>query len=189
ISSYKRTRPPEPTPFSRPCRSALYESEKLGIDHVGVCRTHAVWEPLVDLESPLPQQFRGERRGISDRDDLVVVAMHDERRHVDLLQIFGKVRLREGLDAVVVCFRAAHHGLTPPVLDHSLQRLRAGRVVAVEGTAREFPIELRPVGGELLPEAVKYLDRQAARVGRRFSMIGGMAPISTNLATRPLPWS
>ena len=41
-------------PFSLPCRSALYESEKLGIDHVGVCRTHAVWETLVDLESSIP---------------------------------------------------------------------------------------------------------------------------------------
>jgi hypothetical protein len=40
-------------PFSLPCRSALHESEKLGIDHVGVCRTHAVREPLVDLESAL----------------------------------------------------------------------------------------------------------------------------------------
>jgi hypothetical protein len=40
-------------PFSLPCRSALHETEKLGIDHVGVCRTHAVWEPLVDLERPL----------------------------------------------------------------------------------------------------------------------------------------
>jgi hypothetical protein len=46
--------------LSLPCRSALHESEKLRIDHVGVCRTHAVWEALVDLESPLLQQFRGE---------------------------------------------------------------------------------------------------------------------------------
>jgi len=41
-------------PFSLPCRSALYEGEKLGIDHVGVCGTHAVWETLVDLESSPP---------------------------------------------------------------------------------------------------------------------------------------
>jgi hypothetical protein len=93
--------------------------------------------------------------------------VHDEGRHVDPLQVLGEVRLREGFDAIVVCFRAAHHGLTPPVVDHALQHLRARSVVAVEGTAREFPIELRPVGGELLPEAVEYLYRQAARIGRR----------------------
>src|SRR5262249_12511938 len=129
--------------FSVLWRSALYESEKLGIDHVGVCRTHAVWEPLADLESPLPQQFRVQQRRIIDRDDLVVVAMHDEGRHVDDLQVLGEVSLREDLDAVVLRFRTAHHGLAPPVVDHRLGYLRARPVVAVEGTAREFPIELR----------------------------------------------
>src|SRR5258705_62363 len=48
---------PSLVPFHSPlpCSSALNldESEKLGIDHVGVCRTHAVREPLVDLERAL----------------------------------------------------------------------------------------------------------------------------------------
>ena len=45
------------------------------------------------------------------------------------------------------------------------RHLRARSVVAVERAAREIEIELRAVGGELLPEAVEDLDRQAARIG------------------------
>jgi hypothetical protein len=40
-------------------------------------------------------------------------------------------------------------------------------VEAVEGTAREIEIELRPVVGERLAQAIEYLDRQAARISRR----------------------
>src|SRR4051812_16108776 len=93
--------------------------------------------------------------------------MHDEGRYVDSPQVLGKVRLREGFHAIVLCLGAAHHGLTPPVVDHALQHLRVRPVVAVERAAREFPIELRPVGGELLPDAVEYIYRQATRIGRR----------------------
>src|SRR4029079_8255202 len=120
---------------------------------------------LVDLQRTLLEEFRGNQRGISDRDDLVVVAMHNERWYVDDFEVLCKVGLREGLDAIVLRFRPAHHGLAPPVLDDGLGHLRARTVIAVEGAAGEFPIELRAVGGELLPEAVEYVDRQAARIG------------------------
>src|SRR4029077_17275033 len=60
--------------------------------------------------------------------------------------------------------RTAHHTLAPPVLDHGLRHLRARPVVAVEGAARELAIELRAIVGELLPYAVKDLNRQAARI-------------------------
>src|SRR5262245_65084089 len=72
------------------CVSALYESEKVGIDHVGVRRAHAVREPFVDLQLALFEELDGQQRGIGDRDDLIVIAMHDERRHVDDLQILGE---------------------------------------------------------------------------------------------------
>src|SRR5262245_7381665 len=108
-------------------------------------------EPLANVESSLSQQPRGLQRRGRDRNDLVVVTVQDEGRLADLLQVFGEVRLREGLDSEVLSLRAAHHGLTPPVLDHAPQRLRARSVVAVEGTAGEVQVELRAVGGKLLP--------------------------------------
>jgi hypothetical protein len=44
--------------------------------------------------------------------------------------------------------------LAPPVLDHALRWLHTWPVIAVEGAAGEFEIELRAVGGELLPQPV-----------------------------------
>src|SRR5256714_13997150 len=117
--------------LSQRAGSALDEGEKIGIDHVGVRRAHAVRELLVDLQGALPKELRGERRGIRDRDDLVIVAVHDEGRHVDDFQVLGEVGFRERSDAVVVRFRTAHHALAPPVLDHGLGHLRARPVVAV----------------------------------------------------------
>src|SRR5215813_4677993 len=68
-----RAGPAAPRPSRRPRRAFFDEGEKLGIDHVGVRRAHAMREPLVDLERALLQELRGEQRGIRDRDDLVVV--------------------------------------------------------------------------------------------------------------------
>src|SRR5438034_2028518 len=78
--------------LSQRAGSALDEGEEVGIDHVGVRRAHAVRELLVDLQGALPKELRGERRGIRDRDDLVIVAVHDEGRHVDDFQVLGEVR-------------------------------------------------------------------------------------------------
>src|SRR3712207_1114046 len=115
--------------------SAADEGEKVGVHDLGMGRAHAVRESLVDLECALLQQLDREQCRIGDRHDLVVVPVHHEHRHVDDLQVLGEVRLREGLDAVVMGLGAAHHALAPPVLDHGLGRLRAGPVEAVEGAA------------------------------------------------------
>lgn len=66
-----------------------------------ITSAHAVRELLVDLERALLQQFHRKQRGVGDRHDLVVVAVHHERRHVDDLEVLGKVGLPEGLDALV----------------------------------------------------------------------------------------
>jgi hypothetical protein len=55
--------------------SAIDESEQVGIDHIRVRRAHAMRELLVDLQAAFLQEFCGERRGIRDRDDLVVDAI------------------------------------------------------------------------------------------------------------------
>ncbi len=65
--------------------------------------------------------------GIRDRHDLVVVAVHHQHRDVDPLQILGEVGLGEGLDAVVMRLGAAHHALTPPIVDHPLRDVGQGK--------------------------------------------------------------
>src|SRR5262249_50853000 len=143
------------------------ESQEIGVNDLGVRRTHAVRELLVDLQRALLEKLCGKRRRISDGDDLIVVAVHDQRRHVDDLQVFGEVGLREGLDAVVLRLGATHHCLAPPVVDHALRDFRAGSVVTVEGPARDIEVELCTIGGKLLAKTVERLDWRTARIARR----------------------
>ena len=57
----------------------------------------AVRRALVDLQTGVLDDLgRGPARGV-DRHHLVVVAMHDQRRHVKSLQVCGEVRLGERL--------------------------------------------------------------------------------------------
>ena len=64
-------------------------------------RQHTVRIPLVDLELASLQQFDREQRGIRNRDDLIVIAVHDEHGNVYPLQIIREVGLRPDLAAVV----------------------------------------------------------------------------------------
>src|SRR5262245_42169089 len=60
-----------------------------------------VWGTLVDLRGRTLDEFGLELAGVVERHDLVVVALDDERRNVDLLQVLRLVRLGERLDAEV----------------------------------------------------------------------------------------
>src|SRR4029453_5696673 len=104
------------------------------------------------------------RDPIGERNDLIVIPMHHQRRNADRLEILGEISLRERLNAVVMRLGAAHHALAPPVVDHGLRHLRSGAVKSVERPAREISIDLRAIGGELLAETVEHLDRQTARI-------------------------
>src|SRR5882757_3050178 len=121
-------------------------------------RAQAVRQFLVNLERARLQKLRREWRRGNDGDDLVVIAVRHRCRHSDALQVFGEVRLRERLDAVVLRFRAAHHALAPPIPDDRLRWFAVWPVVAVERTAREIEIELRAIGGERLAQAIEYFD-------------------------------
>src|SRR2546428_13605287 len=96
--------------------------------------------------------------------------MHHQYRDSDLLEVFGEIGLREGDDSVVVRLRAAHHALTPPVLDDGLRGLRARAVVAVEGTRSHIAIEAWAIGGGRRLKVVEYLFRQTVRIGIRPSL-------------------
>ena len=141
-------------------RSKRAISAQKGVHHVGMGGAHAVRQPLVDLERAVLQQLRRQQRGVGDRHDLVVIAVHHERRDPDDLQILGEVGLREGLNAVVLSLGATSHCLSYPILDHGLRHLRAWPVETVERD-RELGVELRTARGKLLAEAVEHLDGQA----------------------------
>src|SRR4029079_1470266 len=107
------------------------------------------------------EQLDPDQGGISDRNDLVVIAMQQKHRHIDRLQVFGEVGLRKGLDAVVVSLDPTLHPLAPPVPDNALDRLNTRSVEAVERTLSDIEIKLGTVGGEASAILVEHLDRQA----------------------------
>ena len=66
------------------------------------CVAHqAVRRACVDLERGVLDHLRRAVPADRDRHDLVVVAVDDQRRDVELLQVLGEVGLGERLDAIV----------------------------------------------------------------------------------------
>ena len=77
--------------------------------------------------------------------------------------------------------------LQPEAVAQALGDLGAGPVGAVEGRA-EVLVELGAVGEDAGADGVEDLDRQPAGLASVLSISGGIAPSSTALATRLVPW-
>src|SRR6266851_4829108 len=142
------------------------ERKQIGVHLVLERCAQAVRGALVDLQGRALDELGLEQAGVSERHDLVVVALHDERRYVKLLQVLGLIRLGECLDAEVCGREAGHHALQPERLAHPFRDLRARAVVAVERQAEILP-ELRAVGLNAGAELVEHFDRRAAWIGWR----------------------
>src|SRR5438045_4909006 len=108
------------------------EGEQIFVDGLGLGSRHAVWKTFVSLERAVLQQLCRKRRRIGIRNYLVVIAVHHQHRHGDLLQVFGEIGLRKRDDAVIMSLGAAHHSLAPPIPDDSFGTFRAGPVKTVE---------------------------------------------------------
>ena len=119
------------------------------------------------LKAAVLEQLGRQRSRVGKGNNLVVRAVHNECRDVDHLQILREVGFGERFDAFIVRLGAAHHTLSPPVLDHAGDRLGARSVETVERTRREIHVELSTVGGERLAKLVEHLDWQPSRIGRR----------------------
>jgi hypothetical protein len=79
-----------------------------------------VREAGIDFQRATLEQFDREQRGVFVRNNLIVVFVHHERRHVDVFQVFRLVRLGERFNSIVMGLCSAHHTLSPPILDHAL---------------------------------------------------------------------
>src|SRR5215831_16628293 len=98
-------------------------------------RAQAVRRALVDLQLRAFDQLRLDLAGGPERHDLVVVALDDERRDVELFQVLRLVGLGERLDAEVRGRETAHHALQLERLAHALRDFCARTVVATERQA------------------------------------------------------
>src|SRR4051794_7371031 len=92
-------------------RLPLEEREQVGVNLILVGRAHAVRRARHDFKRGPFNELRGEECRVGDWYYLVVVAVHDERRHVELLEVFREVRLGERLDAVEDGFMPGQHPL------------------------------------------------------------------------------
>ena len=123
-------------------------------------------ETRIELQSGVLKELDLEQGSAFVRNDLVVFALHDERRHIDALQIFSEVRFRERLDTIVVGLGPADHALAPPIPNNSIHRLSARSVKPVEHCGSEIAIKLSAIGGQACPKAVENRNRQAVRIIR-----------------------
>src|SRR5262245_46977877 len=80
---------------------------------------------VVDVLGALDETGRLHGR-ILHRNDLVVLAMDQERRDVELLEIGGEVGLGEGLDGFVRVPQTSLHAPEPELIEDSLRDHRAG---------------------------------------------------------------
>ena len=81
---------------------------------------------------------------VCNRNDLIVIAVQNERRDVDFLEILSKIGLRERLEAVVMGLDSTHHSLQPPALADSLGNLCARTIEAVEGQQITPELQVQP---------------------------------------------
>ena len=145
---------------------AREERKQIRVDLVLVRRAHAVRQArIVDFDGPLDEPGRLPRRNV-DRHDLIVLAVHEQSRDIELLQVVVELGLREGLDAFIQVLEAALHAQEEELVQETLRDLSPRAIGAVERD-RELLVELRTIIGERGPYPVELLDRQTLRIGRR----------------------
>src|SRR5258707_15826402 len=97
---------------------------------------HTVRRSGIDLQRSARDELGLEQAGVGERHDLVGVALQDERRYVELLQVLGLICFRERLDAVVRTLDGGLHSLEPERVPNALRNLGVRLVVAVEQHAQ-----------------------------------------------------
>src|SRR5262245_54469997 len=132
----------------------LDEGEQIRVDLILMCGGDAVWRArVVNVLRSLdePSRLPG---GVLHRNDLIVLTVKHQSRHIELLEVLGEVGLGEGLDALVGVLEAALHAPGPELVEHALRDLGAGPVGAIERN-REIPVVLRAVLGQARTESVE----------------------------------
>jgi hypothetical protein len=119
---------------------------------------------IVDFLRAPDKSGRFHRR-VLDGNDLVILAVHDKSRDIDLLKVLSEIGLREGLDAFVGVLEAGLHAPKPELIQYALGDLGPRPIGAVK-LCRQVLVELRAVLCQATPHAVEDLHRQPLRIGR-----------------------
>src|SRR5215472_7231471 len=140
------------------------EGQQVGVELVLKCGGEAVRRTrVVDLLRAVdePGGFPGR---VLDGNDLVVLAVQDQSRDIELMEVLGEIGLGEGLDAVVGVVQPGLHAPQPELVQHALGDLGTRPVSTIELHGKLF-VELRPVPGQAGAQAVEDLNRQPLRIG------------------------
>src|ERR1700733_10862567 len=124
---------------------------------------HAMREAWIDLQLSPFNDLCGECPSICKRNDLIVIAVHHQRRYIDLIEIFGEVGFRECLDTVIMPFDPTLHSLIPEIRLDTLRDLCTGAVIAEERQS-EVLVVLRSVIGYTRPYSIKDIKLQTAGI-------------------------
>jgi hypothetical protein len=97
-------------------------------------------------------------RALARRLFLMLRHRRHQHRHENLLQVCGGIGLRDGNDAVVMHFRAAHHASASPILNHGLGRIeeRVTNGTMARSSARRS-IKKKKAGGHYAADLVLQL--------------------------------
>src|SRR5665647_2274963 len=120
------------------------EGQQIGVERVLVRVGRTMGAARIDLQRRVLDEFRREHGRSRDRHDLIVIAVDDQRRHVQLLQVLSEIRLGEGFDGIEFVLETTLHRLEPERVSHALRDLVALAVGTVE-RGRKIPEELRAV--------------------------------------------
>jgi hypothetical protein len=76
--------------------SSFDEGQQIWIDAFGVGREHTVREAGIELQGRVLEELDLQLGGTLVWNDLIVVPLHAQGRHVDALQVVGEIRLGPG---------------------------------------------------------------------------------------------
>ena len=147
------------------------EGQQISVDLILMRGREAVrCTRIVDFLRATDESGRLHRR-VLDGNDLVVLAMHDQGRDIDLLEVLGEIGLGEGLDAFVGVLEACLHAPEPELIQRALGDLGPRPVGAVK-QCRQVLVELRAVLHNAAPQVVEDLHRKPLRIGWGFQHDG-----------------
>src|SRR3954467_819630 len=83
------------TRLRRSCLALPSKCKQIRVDVILQGDRESVWRAVVEFQGRTLDYLRGHHCGCTDRDDLIVSAVNDQRRNVKLLQVFRKVGFRK----------------------------------------------------------------------------------------------
>src|SRR3984957_11773250 len=94
--------------------------------------------PGINFDNGALDDFGRQKRRGANRHDLVIITVQDQRRHIELLEVFGGVFFRERFDEVETTLVAGKNSLQPEKTPESLGQVGPWPIGSIERRAKIF---------------------------------------------------